>query len=66
LTVEVPGAVAGTDCHGEVTADDDRLLLSARAEDVEGGRTDSPRPCATTGTAADLHAAPALGKPTSE
>ncbi|MET7485523.1 hypothetical protein [Streptomyces sp. NPDC005538] len=39
LTVDVPEVVAGTECHVEVTADDDRLLLSASAEDVETGRT---------------------------
>ncbi|MGW3729469.1 hypothetical protein [Streptomyces sp. NPDC000851] len=39
LTVDVPDAVDGTDCHVEVTADDDRLLLSAGAEDAETGRT---------------------------
>ncbi|MFJ5301977.1 hypothetical protein [Streptomyces sp. NPDC088350] len=39
MTVDVPEVVAGTECHVEVTADDDRLLLSASAEDVETGRT---------------------------
>lgn len=43
LTVDVPEVVGGTDCPVEVSVDDDRLLLSASAEDVEtgssGGRT---------------------------
>ncbi|OWA21469.1 hypothetical protein B9W64_04630 [Streptomyces sp. CS159] len=39
LTVDVPEVVDGPDCPVEVTADDDRLLLSVAAEDVETGRT---------------------------
>ncbi|MFI2506692.1 hypothetical protein [Streptomyces sp. NPDC018972] len=43
LTVDVPEVVEGPDCPVEVTADDDRLLLSADAEDVETGRTGARR-----------------------
>ncbi|WAP55042.1 lipase/acyltransferase domain-containing protein [Streptomyces sp. S465] len=39
LTVDVPDVVDGTECRVEVAADDDRLLLSASAVDVETGHT---------------------------
>lgn len=43
LTVDVPEVADGTHCHVAVTADADRLLLSAHAEDVETGRTGGRR-----------------------
>ncbi|MEU6355853.1 hypothetical protein ABZ896_42175 [Streptomyces sp. NPDC047072] len=39
LTVDVPEVANGLECPVEVTADDDRLMLSVSAEDVETGRT---------------------------
>ena len=43
LTVDVPEVASAAECPVEVTADDDRLLLSVAAEDVETGRTTSRR-----------------------